>query len=171
MALPVNYTYKIVGVTFENDNGTDRQQLLKKIYNRAVKELKADPWLDVDYNVSFRSYEFDGSPALAVLVDGYEIGNIAADSVNDVSEILAKKDPYIEAEIRLNNCLPEDYIEMMSDKRSWSSELAEIEDTPIYSGILNLIVDERPAPAPEPPVAPASEPKKKKRGLFGRLKK
>ena len=91
--------------------------------------------------------------------------------MNDVSEILAKKDPYIEAEIRLNNCLPEDYIEMMSDKRSWSSELAEIEDTPIYSGILNLIVDERPAPAPEPPVAPAPEPPKKKRGLFGRLKK
>lgn len=84
MALPVNYTYKIVGVTFENDNGTDRQQLLKKIYNRAVKELKAGPWLDVDYDVSFRSYEFEGSPALAVLIDGYEIGNIAADSVNFV---------------------------------------------------------------------------------------
>lgn len=29
MALPKNYTYKIVGVTFENNNGTDRQQLLK----------------------------------------------------------------------------------------------------------------------------------------------
>lgn len=169
MALPVNYTYKIVGVTFDNDNGTDRQQLLKKIYNRAVKELKADPWLDVDYDVSFRSYEFDGSPALAVLIDGYEIGNIAADSVNDVSEILAKKDPYIEAEIRLNNCLPEDYIEMMSDKRMWYSELAEIEEDPIYSALLNLYVDERPAPAPEPVADP--EPKKKKRGLFGRLKK
>lgn len=171
MALPKNYTYKIVGVTFENDNGTDRQQLLKKIYNRAVKELKADPWLDVDYDVSFRSYEFEGSPALAVLVDGYEIGNIAADSVNDVSEILANKDPYVDIEIRLNNNTPEEYIEMMSDKRMWYSELAEIEDAPIYSGVLNLIFDEQPAPAPEPPVAPAPEPKKKKRGLFGRLKK
>lgn len=170
MALPKNYTYKIVGVTFENDNGTDRQQLLKKIYNRAVKELKADPWLDVDYEVSFRSYQFEGSPALAVLVDGFEIGNIAADSVTDVSEILANKNPFVDVEIRLNNCLPEDYIEMMSDKRSWSSELAEIEDTPVYSGILNLIVDERPAPAPEPPVS-TPEPQKKKRGLFGRFKK
>ena len=169
MALPKNHTYKIVGVTFDNDNGTDRQQLLKKIYNRAVKELKADPWLDVDYDVSFRSYEFEGSPALAVLVDGYEIGNIAADSVNDVSEILEKKKPFYDVEIRLNNCLPEDYIEMMSDKRMWYSELAEIEEDPIYSAILNLYVDERPAPAPEPIIP--EEPKKKKRGLFGRLKK
>ena len=58
---------------------------------------------------------------------------------------------------------------MMSDKRMWYSELAEIEEDPIYSALLNLYVDERPAPAPEPVADP--EPKKKKRGLFGRLKK
>lgn len=146
------YTYKVVGVNFDSPDGTNRQTSLKSIYNHAVKELKADPWLDVDYDVSFRSYEFDGSPALAVIINGFDVGNIAADSVTDFSEIIAKKDPYIEAEILLNGNTPEEYVEMLSDKMLYEDELDLIKDDPQYSVKIHLATDDGlPAPPADPP--------------------
>ena len=115
-----DYTYKVVGVTFRG-----RQKNLKSLFNASVRELKQDEWLSVSYDVELRPYEYKGEPAIAVYFDEKEVGNVAADKVADVLDML-RKEPSFDAEIRLNNNTPEEYVEMLSDKDLYERELDEI---------------------------------------------
>ena len=65
---------KLAGVTFKNDDGTERQEILKKIY---LKQPPFDDRLDIAIN----EYDFDGRPALAVSVNGNCVGNIKKERV------------------------------------------------------------------------------------------
>lgn len=145
------YTYKVVGVTFR-----DRQKNLKSLFNASVRELKQDEWLSVSYDVELRPYEYEGEPAIAVYLDDKEVGNVAADKVADVLDML-KKEPTFDAEIKLNNNTPEEYVEMLSDKDLYEDELDEIKEDPIYSATIDIYYDDgepdpvrAPAPDPEP---------------------
>lgn len=68
------FSFPVVGVTFENEDGTDRQQLLRKIYFH-------DKPFDIEQNIVLERYFWKGSPAYYVKVNGYIIGNIGSDFV------------------------------------------------------------------------------------------
>lgn len=71
---------KVAGVTFKNPDGSSRQAYLKD--------------LDVSgaNNVQLVQFDYQGSPALRVVVDGMEIGNIPADIVPDVLDVMPRID-------------------------------------------------------------------------------
>jgi hypothetical protein len=149
-----DYTYKVVGVTFRG-----RQKNLKSLFNKTVQGIKVDIFNSYDpcYEVELLPYEYNGNPALYVIVEGLNIGNIPADAVADVSDILAKKDPAVEVEVLLNNHTPDMYFEMLGDKDEYEDELDEIKEDPLYSAVVHLYVDDgQPAPhvpESEPPVS------------------
>jgi hypothetical protein len=148
-----DYTYKVVGVTFKAPDKTSRQRSLKKLFDKTLQGIKADIFNSYDpcYDVELLPYEYNGNPALYVIVEGLNIGNIPADAVADVSDILAKKDPAVEVEVLLNNHTPDMYFEMLDDKDEYEDELDEIKEDPLYSAVVHLYVDDgQPAPDPEP---------------------
>ena len=69
------YHTKVVGVTYENDDGTDRQ-------------------LNIEYahrgdSLIFREFVYDGKPAYAVhLEDGCQIGNLKESLAGDISDFM-----------------------------------------------------------------------------------
>lgn len=69
-----SFTFPIVGVTFKNDDGSDRQKLLRKIY------FKDSPF-DAEQNVFLERYLWNNKPAYYVKVNDYIVGNISADFV------------------------------------------------------------------------------------------
>lgn len=68
------FTFPVVGVTFKNDDGSDRQYLLRKLYFK-------DAPFDVSQDVTLERYLWKGDPAYYVKVNGHIIGNIGADFV------------------------------------------------------------------------------------------
>ena len=168
------YPYKVVGVTFKNPEGKSRQAYLKKMYNVAVKNDSED------YDVELVPYEYEGHPAVAVLLDGFNVGNIAAEHAADVADMISKKDLYVYAELSLNGCPVGDMVTYLEDKSFYGMELDDIRNDPeqIYSAMVFLTVIDEPVPEPEPEPAPAPdldpapepEPKKKRFSLFGRKK-
>lgn len=144
-----DYTYKVVGVTFRG-----RQKNLKSLFNKTVQGIKADIFNSYDpcYDVELLPYEYNGNPALYVIVEGLNIGNIPADAVAAVSDILAKKDPALEVEVLLNNHTPDMYFDMLGDKDEYEDELDEIKEDPIYSAVVHMYIDDgQPAPhVPDP---------------------
>ena len=73
------YDFKVVGVTFINDDGTSRQEILRKIKNR---EEPFNRYI----NYTLRVYSFEGEPAVAVEANGIMIGNMPKEDAKDVAE-------------------------------------------------------------------------------------
>ena len=73
------YDFKVVGVTFNNDDGTSRQEILRKIKNR---EEPFNRYI----NYTLRVYSFEGEPAVAVEANGIMIGNMPKEDAKDVAE-------------------------------------------------------------------------------------
>lgn len=74
-------TIKVVGVTFANDDGTNRQRLLKKLYFK-------DPPFDSYVDISFEEYDYQGETAFAVLANGYMIGNVGRNDIPFFEEFI-----------------------------------------------------------------------------------
>lgn len=89
------YSYKVVGVTFPARDGSDRQENLAQLFDEDM-DLGASM-----HGVKLEGYDFEGAPALAVLLDGKEVGNIPADKVMDVIEI-GRKATVCEVTLTLN---------------------------------------------------------------------
>lgn len=68
------FLFPIVGVTFCNEDGEERQQILRKIY------FKDTPF-DVAQNVTLERYLWKEKPAYYVKVNNIVVGNIGADFV------------------------------------------------------------------------------------------
>lgn len=66
--------YRVKGVTFRNEDGSNRQTILRKIKRREPPFNKAK-------DVTLAEYDFKGSPALAVCVNGVQVGNVPQESV------------------------------------------------------------------------------------------
>ena len=168
------YPYKVVGVTFKNPEGKSRQAALKKMYNAAVKNDSED------YDVELVPYEYEGQPAVAVLLDGFNVGNIAAEQAADVADMVTNKRTAAFAELSYNGCSVGDMVSYKEYPDLYGMELDEIRNDPeqIYSAMVFLTVIDEPVPEPEPEPAPAPdldpapepEPKKKRFSLFGRKK-
>lgn len=70
------YHTKVVGVTYENDNGTSRQEYL---------EYNAHP----GHPIGFREFVYDGKPAYAVHLErGQQIGNLKESLAGDISDFM-----------------------------------------------------------------------------------
>jgi hypothetical protein len=76
---PAVYEYKIVGVTFANDDGTNRQELLRKIKG---KEAPFKGFI----NYSLREYSYEGKTAVAVLANGITIGNVPKENAENIAK-------------------------------------------------------------------------------------
>lgn len=63
---------KVVGVTFQNDDGSDRQEILSYCFFGDQLEL--------------RPFVYDGAPAYAVFDGGEQIGNIPADTAQVIHD-------------------------------------------------------------------------------------
>ena len=66
--------FSVVGVKFKNEDGSDRQRYLRKIYFE-------DKPFDGDLVVTLERYLWKGDPAYYVKVNGFIVGNIEADMV------------------------------------------------------------------------------------------
>ena len=65
---------KVAGVTFKNNKGPTRQNILRKIHFN-------DKPFDEYVELGLHEYEFDGKPAFGVYANNMQIGNIPADYV------------------------------------------------------------------------------------------
>ncbi len=75
-----NLFTKVAGVTFKNADGSSRQANLKDLEVSGVG------------NVQLVQFEYQGEPALRVVVDGMEIGTVPADVVPEVLKIMPRID-------------------------------------------------------------------------------
>ena len=64
----------VAGVTFKNDDGSDRQELIKKLFNRK-------PPFDTNLVLDLQKFEYDGAPAYYVILNGETLGTVPADMV------------------------------------------------------------------------------------------
>ena len=69
---------KVAGVTFNNDDGSSRQALLKKLYFR-------DAPFDDYTQISFEQFFWQDEIAFKVLADGYCIGNVAKKDIDFIN--------------------------------------------------------------------------------------
>ena len=133
------YTYKVAGVTFPNDDGEDRQQILKELFDEALE------CGDELYDTELEEYEFEGRPAIRVLFDRKDVGNIPAADVNNVLDMM-KKDIDVAGQVFLKGKEVDDVV---LTKDSWThrkeyglteweiddlkEELDYLKDDPYYS--------------------------------------
>ena len=68
----------IVGVTFDNDDGTSRQKILRDYYVTGVEGS----------DLNLEEYEYKGKPAVRVLLDDQCVGNIPKNRVDELLPIM-----------------------------------------------------------------------------------
>ena len=73
---------RVAGVTFDNEDGTSRQDILRHL------RFGDSPWADDpdDLVATLEETTFDGALAFAVLVNGYQVGFVPKASVSKVAE-------------------------------------------------------------------------------------
>lgn len=71
---PRTLKVKVVGVSFDNDDGSSRQEILR--------DLKGGQFL----LPTLQRFEYDGNPAYRVLCNDMQIGNIPADLAAELAE-------------------------------------------------------------------------------------
>lgn len=81
-------SFKVAGVTYQNDDGTDRQTILRHLY------FKDKPYADEDGTVTaeIKETDYKGEPAYAVFMNGYQIGFVPKAKIPDVKEALDHDD-------------------------------------------------------------------------------
>ena len=106
--------FKVAGVTFKNDDGTDRQKIIKSLAaesrdildkkdlydgmsNKDIIDIYAGDYhsyiyelTDECFHVELKEYDYKGSPAFYVVSQNGIIGNVPADMVNTVKDLLEK---------------------------------------------------------------------------------
>lgn len=85
----------VAGVTFKNDDGSSRQAILK--------DLKARGGDDAD--LELEEYDYKGQPAIRILIDGEQIGNVPKRRVAEISAVLDRLDT---ARLNVETFRPED---------------------------------------------------------------
>lgn len=74
-------TFRVAGVTFENNDGTSRQEILRHL------KFGDAPWADdpEDLTATLEETEYEGEQAFAVFVNGYQVGNVPKASIRKVA--------------------------------------------------------------------------------------
>lgn len=68
--------FKVVGVTFKNEDGKSRQTLLRKLHFGDAP-FNSDEGVDI----TIERGEYQGEPAFSVFAEGHQVGNISKDDV------------------------------------------------------------------------------------------
>ena len=73
-------TFRVAGTTFENDDGTSRQEILQHL------KFGDAPWADDpdDLTAELEETEYQGETAFNVLVNGYQVGCVPQTSIRQV---------------------------------------------------------------------------------------
>lgn len=76
-------TFRVAGTTFDNEDGDSRQEILRHLkYGDAPW---ADPIYPEELNAELELTSFEGEPAIAVLVNDYQVGFVPKKMVRKVS--------------------------------------------------------------------------------------
>ena len=77
-------TFRVAGTTFDNDDGTSRQEILRHL------KFGDEPWADgpEDLNAELEETEYNGETAFAVLINGYQVGNVPRANIKQVAAAL-----------------------------------------------------------------------------------
>ena len=75
-----SWCFPIAGVTFRNNDGTSRQDILKRMY--AIQEAGG---LDI---IHIEDYDFNGEKAYGVYYDGEQFGNIKRQDIAEMDEAM-----------------------------------------------------------------------------------
>lgn len=89
-------TFKVAGVTFDNDDGSSRQEIICDLLDEYGE------WEDIPG--SLLEYEYKGNPAIYVLADGQIVGNIPADDLDTVLDLLPDVEDVV---VRVSDFAPE----------------------------------------------------------------
>lgn len=68
-------TFRVAGVTYNNDDGTSRQEIIAQI-------KKNKDHNSTENKLDLKEYSYEGKPALAVFIDGQQVGNVPANNVD-----------------------------------------------------------------------------------------
>ena len=71
-AEPRTFEFKVAGVSFSNEDGTERQDIIRKVKDGGPARL------------TLKQYTYNGHPAVGVYVNDQQIGNVPADLSEDV---------------------------------------------------------------------------------------
>ena len=83
-------TFRVAGVTFENDDGTSRQTILRRM---KFNDEPFESWSEID--LDFARYTYNGDPAMAIEVRGETIGNVPAAEVANVTAALQRPGAHV----------------------------------------------------------------------------
>lgn len=77
-------TFRVAGTTFDNDDGTSRQEILRHL------KFGDEPWADgpEDLTGTLEETDYNGETAFAVLVNGYQVGNVPRANIKQVAAAL-----------------------------------------------------------------------------------
>lgn len=75
-------TYSVAGVTFDNNDGSSRQQILREAYEKGGDFSK--------HPGSLKRYLYEGKGAIYVLLNGEIIGNIPKENVSELLPLIEK---------------------------------------------------------------------------------
>lgn len=73
------WTTKVVGVTFENEDGIERQKIIRKLAKKYDSDLEIIP-LDIG------RYEHEGKPAYLIISEFGDIGNLSQEAANEIAQ-------------------------------------------------------------------------------------
>lgn len=92
-----SFTFRAAGTTFDNDDGTSRQDILRHL------KFGDPPWTDDpdDLAVDLQEITHDGQPAIAVLVNGYQIGFVPKNSIRQAQNALAHVSTCYVSDVRI----------------------------------------------------------------------
>lgn len=76
-SLHVRFKTSLAGVTFDNEDGVSRQKLLRDFKARSGQA-----------DLELEEYEYKGSPAIRVLIDGECVGNIPRNRVEELRKVM-----------------------------------------------------------------------------------
>lgn len=77
--------FRVAGVTFDNDDGTSRQDILRHLYFGDAPYADDPEDLDVD----FVETDYHGDPAIEVHINGYQVGHVPKGKVNAMLKAIA----------------------------------------------------------------------------------
>ena len=76
-------TFRAAGVTYKNDDGSDRQKIIERLRKDIEKFKKGG-------RLNLKEFSYNGKPALAIYIDGLQIGNVPANKVDFLLEEIDK---------------------------------------------------------------------------------
>ncbi len=73
-------TFRVAGVTFDNDDGSSRQEILRHL------RFRDEPYVDEDAElmVNFVESEYEGQLAIEVWINDYQVGHVPKSKISQV---------------------------------------------------------------------------------------